>query len=113
MDRIEIPIFEDGGLWKNPLVIGEGWRQFRVGTCKGAYRSTKDAYEILAIDNMDHEGNGHVEAALDWFFLSCVRDQKDLLIKEVFNKRLAAKLARLGFTCKIKDDYIKRHKEMK
>jgi len=110
MDNVsskDIPLFQDGGLWKNPFAIGEGWRHFRVGTCAGLYRCAVGAYEILAIKN-DKPGNGNVEAALAWFMASCKRDKRDLIIKEVLNKNLAIKLAKLGFTCKSKDDYIKR-----
>lgn len=107
-NKINIPPFEDGGLWKNPLVIGECWRHYRVGTCTGAYRATLTAYEILAISN-DVAGNGHVEAMLAWFNTSCKRDKKDLIIKTVLNKGLALKLSKLGFTCLNKEeDYIKR-----
>lgn len=107
MDTIEVPAFEDGGLWKNPFVIGEGWRLFRVGTCHGTYRATKDAYEILAMAN-DKPGNGHVEAMLSWFYKSCKRDKRVFIIKEVMDEGLRQKLIKQGFTCKIGKDYIKR-----
>lgn len=107
MDSIKVPPFEDGGLWQNPFAIGEGWRHYRVGTCNGLYRATKTEYEILAISN-DKPGNGHVEAAMVWFFKSCKRDKRNLVVREIFNKSLAEKLCRLGFTCKIGNDYIKR-----
>lgn len=107
MDSIEIPAFEDGGLWANPFVIGEGWRHFRVGSCTGAYRATKQAYEILAITN-NKPGNGHLEAALAWFYKSCRRDKRVLIVKEVMHAGLREKLCIYGFTCKIASDYIKR-----
>lgn len=112
MDNIKVPQFEDGGPWKNPLVIGEGWRHYRVGTCTGAYRSRGMAYEILTIAN-DKPGNGHVEAMLAWFFKSCKRDKMNLIIREVTNKGLVIKLSRLGFTCFAEDNYIKRFTEDK
>lgn len=107
MADIEVPPFEDGGLWKNPFVMGEGWRLFRVGTSHGTYRATKDAYEILAIGN-DQPGNGHLEAALAWFYKSCKRDKRNLIVKEVMHEGLRLKLIKYGFTCKIAKDYIKR-----
>lgn len=107
MENVKVPVFEDGGLWQNPFVIGEGWRHFRVGTCTGAYRDAVQAFEILAISN-DAPGNGHVEAALAHFFKSCKKHSKHLIIKEVINPGLRDKLCRLGFTCKIDNDYIKR-----
>lgn len=112
MDDVKVPPFEDGGLWKNPLAIGEGWRHFRVGECTGLYRARGSAYEILAVAN-NNPGNGHVEAALGWFFSSCKRDKMNLVIREVMNKALVIKLARLGFTCYAEDNYIKRFTENK
>jgi hypothetical protein len=107
MGTLEIPSFEDRGLWNNPFVIGEGWRHYRVGTCTGAYRATKEAYEILAITN-DKPGNGHVEAALAWFYKSCKAQKRVLIVKEVMEKKLEQKLIKYGFTCKSGNDYIKR-----
>lgn len=103
--------FEDGGLWQNPFAIGEGWRHYRVGTCKGLYRSRGTAYEILAVAN-EQPGNGHVEAMLAWFIKSCKRDKFNLVVRDVVNKKLVAKLARLGFTCYAGDNYVKRYKEV-
>lgn len=109
MDSVEsrIPPFEDGGLWKNPLVIGEGWRHYRVGTCTGAYRDAIQSFEILAIAN-SKPGNGHVEAMLAYFFKSCEKYSKHVIVKEVINTSLRDKLCKLGFTCMIDNDYIKR-----
>ena len=109
MDNITVPPFEDGGLWQNPLAVGEGWRHFRVGTCGGLYRDREGAYEILAIFN-DKPGNKHVEAAFAHFYASCKRDKRDFIVREVMNEGLATKLARMGFTCLVNDDYIRRFK---
>ncbi len=69
---------------------------FRVGTCEGLWRTTADAYEILAVVNRS-KGNGHFRQAMLWFEQSCRRDGKDLLIREVWNVRLALMLRRNGF----------------
>lgn len=106
MPEKNIPEFQDNGLWQNPFAIGDGWRLFRVGTCHGAYRK-RDNWEILAIAN-DNPGNGCVEVALAYFYKMCKRDKKSLLVHDVMDKRLEAKLISYGFTCKIKNDYIKR-----
>lgn len=107
MDNITVPPFEDGGLWQNPLAIGENWRHYRVGTCTGLYRDRDKAYEILTITN-ESPGNKHVEAAFAHFFTSCKRDKRDFIVREVWNPGLAAKLVKMGFTCINDDDYIKR-----
>lgn len=107
MDSIKIPPFEDGGFWDNPANMGEWWRRFRVGACEGLWRDSGFAYEILAIAN-DVPGNGHVEATLAHFYKSCKRDKKVLVIREVLNESLRDKLIKNGFTCKQKDDYIRR-----
>lgn len=59
------------------------WLAFRVGTCHGLWRATDTAYEILSINN-EEPGNGHLKDVLEWFESSCIRDKKDLLIKEFF-----------------------------
>jgi len=61
------------------------WSQFRVGTCKGMWRSTDTSYDILAILN-EEKGNGHLEDVFEWFENSCKRDNKDLKVLEVWNK---------------------------
>lgn len=107
MGDINVPPFEDGGLWANPLAIGQGWRHFRVGTVTGLWRDVDNAYEILTISN-DMPGNKHVEAAFAHFYTSCKRDKRNFIVREVWNPGLAAKLAKMGFTALNEDDYIKR-----
>jgi hypothetical protein len=69
---------------------------FRVGTCEGLWRSTSEAYEILAVVN-HKRGNGHFKEAMLWFEQSCRRDRKALLVREIWNPRLAFMLRRNGF----------------
>lgn len=93
--------------WSNPL-NDQGWQIFRVGKVSGQWRSTKENYEILSFIN-DDPGNGDFEHVLSWFYDSCKRDKKNLLIREVWNKRLAKHLiSKRGFTYQGKDDLIKR-----
>lgn len=61
-----------------------GFSGFRVGTCEGLWRSTSSHYEILAVVN-EKRGNGHFKAMLGWFEQSCKRDNKKLLLREVWN----------------------------
>lgn len=112
MDNITMPLFEDGGLYNNPALPNwDGWRNYRVGTCVGLYRDAGDSYEILSIIN-NAPGNKHVEATFAHFYISCKRDKRDFVIREVMNPGLSAKLVKMGFTCKTENDYIKRYKEM-
>lgn len=60
--------------------------QFRIGTCHGLWNVTDKSYDILAIDNKER-GNGHLEDVFEWFKNSCRRDNKDLKVLEVWNKR--------------------------
>jgi hypothetical protein len=69
---------------------------FRVGTCRGLWRTTDDAYEILTVLN-EKKANGHFSEAMKWFEQGCRRDRKSLLIREVWNLRLAFILCRNGF----------------
>jgi hypothetical protein len=75
---------------------GGSFKQFRVGTCDGLWRTTDDAYEILAVLNRQ-KGNGHFKQAMLWFEQSCRRDGKKFRILEVWNVRLAFMLRRNGF----------------
>lgn len=56
-------------------------------TCEGLYKSSPTSFDILAITN-SVPGNGHFEDVLEWFYNSCRRDQKDLVILEVWNSEL-------------------------
>lgn len=94
--------------WDSPLNT-EGWQEFRVGTCRGQWRSTPDSYELLGIKNHT-PGNGHFREAMLWFEQSCIRDGKILRIREVWNADLAGKLLKHGFTYARGDDMIKRFK---
>lgn len=67
-----------------PWPMDEQWMCFRVGTCHGMWRSTAKTYDILAINN-DVPGNGHLEDVFEWFEASCIRDEKDLRIMEIWN----------------------------
>lgn len=72
--------------------------QFRIGTCHGLWRSTKDTYDILAIDN-DEPGNGHLEDVFQWFESCCKRDKRDLMVLEVWNADFMKHLlTKRGFT---------------
>lgn len=81
--------------WINPL-NDMGWQDGRVGTCCFQWRATDVAYEILTIIN-DVPGNGDFGHTLDWFYESCQRDKRVLIIREIWNKRLAAHLLKRGF----------------
>lgn len=90
--------------------IFQDFIRFRIGTCHGLWRSTDDAYEILAVNN-DQPGNGHFNDVLEWFEHSCKRDGKALMILEVWNKMFAKHLAtKRGFTYQSEDNLIKRFK---
>lgn len=92
--------------WDHPA-NDSGWLIFKVGKCSGQWRSTKDNYEILSFLN-DEPGNGDFANTLDWFYESCIRDKRNLLIREVWNERLAKHLIGRGFTYAINNDLIKR-----
>lgn len=88
-------------------IAGE-FKRFKVGTCKGLWRSTSRSYDILAITN-DVPGNGHFEDVLEWFENSCKRDGRDLNILEVWNKDFKKHLIKKrGFKKKGVDDVVKK-----
>ena len=60
------------------------YQGFRIGTCEGLWTSRPAAYVILSVIN-DKPGNGHFEDVLQWFYHSCRRDRKDLIIEDFFN----------------------------
>lgn len=107
MNVIEKPPFEVAP-WNNPLNDG-GWQLFRVGTCNGQWRATPDAYEILSVIN-DEPGNGHFAVLMEYFEISCKRDNKDFIILEVWNKQLRKHLGKNGFTCYSGDNFKKSFK---
>lgn len=71
--------------------MGVDYIDFRVGTCAGLYYSTEEEYIILAITN-DSPGNGHFEDVLEWFYASCIRDRKNLVIQEISNVKFKTHL---------------------
>lgn len=81
------------------LDLGDGFRRFRIGTCEGLWRSTANAYEILAVNN-DSPGNGHFQHVLGWFERSAIRDKKKVRFCEMMNTRLVKHLAGLGYELK-------------
>ncbi len=92
--------------WDNPFNIDD-WQQFKIGTCNGQWKSSKDSYDILTVIN-DNPGNGHFKDVLEWFERSCVRDKKAFRILEVWNKKLAEHLVlKNGFTYQSEDNLIK------
>lgn len=62
------------------------YMQFRVGTVNGLWTSLSDCYVIVSIIN-DVPGNGHFDDVIEWFEFSSKRDNKNLLIVEIMNKR--------------------------
>lgn len=93
--------------WNNPF-NDEGWLLFKVGTCHGQWRSTESAYEILSVIN-DEPGNGDFNTTLEYFYISCRRDKKDLVIRELWNKELKEHLlVKHGFVLFNQDDLIKK-----
>lgn len=95
------PIFESCVWPTDPT-----WNIFRVGKCRGQWRSHKKSYEILGLLN-DEPGNGDFAHAMDYFYESCKRDGYSLRIREVWNKRLAAHLVKRGFSYVQGDDMVK------
>lgn len=86
------------------------WQVFKIGTCNGQWRATRDAYEILTIVN-DDPGNGHLADVFEWFENSCKRDNKSLRVREVWNKKFLKYLIRKrGFVRERGDDVIKHFK---
>lgn len=59
---------------------------FRVGTCKGQWYSTENAYCIVSVIN-NVPGNGHLDDVFEWFESSCKRDGKALIVLELMNER--------------------------
>jgi hypothetical protein len=91
----------------NVFEVEDGWLRFRIGTCAGMWRSTDDAYEILAISN-DVPGNTHLQDVFDWFANSCKRDNKMLRIREVWNSGFKSHLInKRGFKEENKNDVVK------
>ena len=87
-------------------MFGDGWRNFRIGTCLGQWRAIPEAYEILSILNTK-PGNGHFDDVLEWFTQSCKRDGKCLRFREVGNPLFKAHLiGKRGFAAEGKTDVV-------
>lgn len=102
--------------WVNPIGIilnadeVNPWLIYRVGTCHGQWRSTRDAYEILTVIN-EVPGNGHLQDVLEWFEQSCRRDKKDLVVREMWNRPFMEHLiAKRGFVQMNEESVIKHFK---
>lgn len=81
-----------------PWEVSKEFMRFRIGTCDGLWRSTKDSFDILAISNSS-PGNGHLEDVFDWFYNSCRRDKRNLRILELWNDNFKQHLInKKGFT---------------
>ncbi len=85
----------------------DGWDEFVVGTVRGAYRASPDAFEILAIVNTQ-AGNGHFQKCIDWFERSCRREKLKLRFIEVVGDKLENYLIKNHFT-KVSNDYEKEY----
>jgi hypothetical protein len=70
--------------------------RFRVGTCTGLWGSTDDSYYILAVVN-NKKHNGHLQDVFEWFEYSCKRDNRNLIVLEVWNRDFYKHLIRRGF----------------
>jgi hypothetical protein len=82
----------------DPLDLIQGLKRFQVGTCGGQWLATQDEYVIFAVAN-NLPGNGHFEDVLEWFYSSCQRDGKNLLIFEFLNTGFFKHLVnKRGFT---------------
>lgn len=83
------------------------YQGFLIGTCDGLWTSRPDAYVILAVVN-EKPGNGHFEDVLEWFYHSCRRDRKHLVIEQLWNPKFRRHLmAKRGFLPLGDDDLIK------
>ena len=85
----------DEWLERDYILMGEKWREFRCGSCRGIYRCENDEFQILAVQNT--KKNNHFDRVLEWFEKSCERQKYNLTFLEVENPRLMEKLKRLGF----------------
>jgi len=74
------------GQWHTKADKNNMWFRFRIGTCEGIWRYTKDSYDILEIHNK-LRGNGHVNDVFEWFEMSCKRDKVSFRILEVLNEK--------------------------
>jgi len=83
------------------------YKHFRVGTVRGLWRATDEAYEILAVKN-EEKGNGHFKETLRWFEQSCKRDNKKLRFVFCINPFFAYKCIKHGYTWKPLLDFEKR-----
>lgn len=111
--KVAEPFKTDHGLpfeaaeWPNGKIIDPTWMIFRVGTCHGTWRCTRDAYEILNIEN-NQRHNGHFNDVFQWFEHSCKRDKRILRIRLVWNINLRTHLlTKRGFKPDGPDDMVK------
>lgn len=87
-----------------PGLLDDSFLKFKVGTCHGAWRATKETYDILAIVNHEPH-NGHLTDVFEWFENSCKRDSMSLRILEVWNKDFHRHLIeKRGFV--VENDYL-------
>lgn len=93
--------------------VSDEFDRFRVGTCAGLWRSTSTSYDICAISN-ESPGNGHFDDVLEWFYQSCIRDNRDLKFLELQNPAFKQHLIdKRGFEPSGKNDLIKKLKAIK
>jgi len=84
-------------------IFGDGHMLFRVGTCEGQYGATPDSYYIISVINKQ-PGNGHFTDVLEWFYHSCKRDNRNLIVLECMNKKFFDHLViKRGFVALGKD----------
>ena len=91
------PIDGDPNVWleRDYKLLGEMWREFRCGSCRGIYRSNQEEFQVLAVQNT--KKNDDFSKVLKWFEKSCKRDKYKLAFLEIGNPRLLKKLSLLGF----------------
>lgn len=74
---------------------------------RGLWKPTAEAYEILTFLN-ETPGNGHFQDVMEWFEFSCKRDNRKLIIREVWNQRLKDHfIEKRGFKPMGKDHLVK------
>lgn len=85
---------------------------YRVGTCHGQWFVTESAYCIISIIN-ETPGNGHLNDVFEWFFNSCRRDKKALIVMELMNERFKKHLMeKRGFHDMGENHVIKEYSEL-
>lgn len=80
--------------------------RFRVGSCEGLWTCRDGCYQILAIENTQ-SGNGHLNDVFEWFEHSSKRENLDLMVLEVWNKRFKKHLLKKrGFVAVPGTDHV-------